>query len=94
SFKIEKANKIQQSLESVEHPTRQNMIDLQYANADEKRAIEARTKLQGRLDALLMELNGNDSIEDISDFKNDNGSDAERSIETSPEKTELSDGTK
>ena len=94
SFKIEKANKIQQSLESVEHPTRQNMIDLQYANADEKRAIEARTKLQGRLDVLLMELNGNDSIEDISDFKNDNGSDAEQSIEISPDNTVLRNGTK
>lgn len=56
--KIEKANKIQQSLESVEHPTRQNMIDLKYANADEKRAIETRKKLQGRLDALLAELSG------------------------------------
>lgn len=93
SFKIEKANKIQQSLESVEHPTRQNMIDLQYANADEKRAIAARTKLQGRLDALLMELKGNDSIEDISDFKNDNGSEAEQSIETSPDNTVLRNGT-
>ena len=93
SFKIEQANKIQQSLESVEHPTRQNMIDLQYANADEKSAIEARTKLQGRLDALLMELNGNGPIEDISDFKNDNGSEAEQSIETSPDNTVLSNGT-
>ena len=93
SEKIEKANKIQQSLESVDHPTRQNMIDLQYANADEKRAIEARTKLQGRLDALLMELNRNDSIEDISDFKNDNGSEAEQSIETSPDNTVLRNGT-
>ena len=62
--KIEKANKIQQSLESVECPTRQNMIDLQYANADEKRAIEAQTKLKSRLDALLKELGGNDTTED------------------------------
>ena len=88
SEKIEKANKIQQSLESVEHPTRQNMIDLQYANADEKRAIESRTKLQGRLNTLLKELSGN-----ISDIENDVVSDDEQSIETSPEKTELSDGT-
>lgn len=54
--KIEKANSIQSALEQVEHPTKQNMIDLQYANADEKRAIESRTKLQGRLDSLLDEL--------------------------------------
>ncbi|MBD5217966.1 MAG: protein phosphatase 2C domain-containing protein [Bacteroidales bacterium] len=73
SIKIEKANKIQQSLESVEHPTRQNMIDLQYANADEKRAIEARTKLQGRLDALLMELGDYGFTEDNSDLENDKG---------------------
>lgn len=55
--KIEKANRVQSSLEQVERPTKQNMIDLQYANADEKRAIESRTKLQGRLDNLLKELN-------------------------------------
>ncbi len=55
--KIEKANNIQSSLEQVEHLTKQNMIDLQYANADEKRAIENRTKLHGRLDNLLKELN-------------------------------------
>lgn len=93
SEKIEKANKIQQSLESVEHPTRQNIIDLQYANADEKRAIEARTKLQGRLDTLLKELSDNNSAEDNSDIENDVVSEDEQSIETSPEKTELSDGT-
>lgn len=70
SLKIEKANKIQQSLESVEHPTRQNMIDLQYANADEKRAIEARTKLQGRLDTLLKEFGDNNTTEYSSDMEN------------------------
>ena len=88
SVKIEKANKIQQSLESVEHPTRQNMIDLQYANADEKRAIESRTKLQGRLNTLLKELSGNNS-----DIENDVVSDDEQSIETSPDNTELRDET-
>ena len=67
--------------------------DLQYANADEKRAIEARTKLQGRLDTLLRELSGNNSAEDNSDIENDVVSEDEQSIETSPEKTELSDGT-
>lgn len=64
SAKIAKANNIQQSLEAVGTMTRQNMIDLQYANSDEKRAIEARTKLQSRLDTLLAELNGNDEDED------------------------------
>ena len=64
------------------------MIDLQYANADEKRAIESRTKLQGRLNTLLKELSGNNS-----DIENDVVSDDEQSIETYPEKTELSDGT-
>lgn len=64
SSKIEQANKTQQSLESVGTLTRQNMIDLQYANTDEKRAIEARTKLQSRLDTLLAELNGNDTDEE------------------------------
>lgn len=63
SAKISKANSIQQSLESVGTMTRQNKIDLQYANSDEKRAIEARTKLQSRLDSLLAELNGSDETE-------------------------------
>lgn len=92
SAKIEKANKIQQSLESVEHPTRQNMIDLQYANSDEKRAIEARTKLQGRLDTLLKELNGNDSTEDKSDVEY-TSSDDESSKETTLDENGLNDGT-
>ncbi len=64
SAKIAKANTIQRSLESVGTMTRQNMIDLQYANSDEKRAIEARTRLQSRLDALLAELNENDEDEE------------------------------
>ena len=93
SVKIEKANKIQQSLESVEHPTRQNMIDLQYANADEKRAIEARTKLQGRLDTLLKELSGDNSSEDASVNENVVIPEDEASDETSPDNTELSNGT-
>lgn len=54
--KIEKANSIQHSFDQIEHPTKQNMIDLQYAKADEKRSIESRTKLQGRLESLLKEL--------------------------------------
>ncbi|MDE6551884.1 MAG: protein phosphatase 2C domain-containing protein [Muribaculaceae bacterium] len=55
--KIGKANKIQQSLESIERPTRQNLIDLQYANADEKKAIEIGGKLMVRLEVLMKELN-------------------------------------
>lgn len=93
SVKIENANKIQQSLETVERPTRQNMIDLQYANADEKRAIESRTKLQGRLDTLLKELRRDNSAEDNSDKKNNVVPEDELSIETFPDNTELSDGT-
>lgn len=57
SAKIEQANKIQQSLEAEETLTKQAMIELHYANSDEKKAIEARTKLQERLDALQEELN-------------------------------------
>lgn len=83
SAKIAKANSIQQSLESVGSMTRQNMIDLQYANSDEKRAIETRTKLQSRLDTLMAELNDNDdesatesnndlSVEQSDGFSSDN----------------------
>ena len=93
SVKIEKANKIQQSLESVDHPTRQNMIDLQYANTDEKRAIEARTKLQGRLNSLLNEIGRDDSSEDNSDMGNSVVSEYRPSIEISDDNTELRDET-
>lgn len=68
--KIAKANKIQQALDMVEHPTKQNIIDLQYANADEKRAIESRSKLQGRLDTLLEELNSKSSQEEACEDNN------------------------
>lgn len=60
--KIEKANKIQQSVESVEFPTRQNLIALQYANTDEKRANESIEKLKVRLDSLMKEINDVNSI--------------------------------
>lgn len=93
SAKIEKASKIHQSLESIEHQTRQNMIDLQYANTDEKRAIATRTKLQGRLDTLLKELNGGNSIEDDSDIEKVVVSKDESSIETSTDNAGSSDGT-
>ncbi len=93
SVKIEKANKIQQSLESLERPTRQNMIDLQYANADEKRAIETRTKLQGRLDTLLKELSGDNFSEGNSENDNVVIPEDKASNETSLDNTELSNGT-
>lgn len=62
SAKIEQANEVQQSLESVEHPAREDVIALQYAYADEKRAIDARTKLQGRLELLKKELGEEESV--------------------------------
>lgn len=56
SAKIEQANKIQQRLETSESISNQDKIALHYANSDEKKAIEARIKLQERLDALQEEL--------------------------------------
>lgn len=56
---IAKCQHIQSSMENIERPTRQNMIDLQYANADEKRAIASKEKLESRLAALTSELTGN-----------------------------------
>lgn len=55
--KIIKAYNVQSSFEQIDEPTKQDMINLQYANADEQRAIQSRAKLQTRLDALLKELN-------------------------------------
>lgn len=55
SAKLKKAQDIQQSFESAEAMTQQEMIALQYANTDETRAIEMLTKLQGQLDALEKE---------------------------------------
>lgn len=92
SAKIAKANTIQQSLESVGAMTRQNMIDLQYANADEKRAIEARTKLQSRLDTLLAELNGNDEDDESATVSN-NDVPIEQSEESSSDNIQISDET-
>lgn len=92
SAKIEKANNIQQSLEGTGAMTRQDMIDLQYANADEKRAIETRTKLQGRLDSLLKELIGDDSEEDC-DSEQTKPSENKQSDEVSFNDTEVNHGT-
>lgn len=54
--KIRKAASIQESLESIKDPTKQNIIDLQYAKADEKSAIETRTNYLSQLDNLLKEM--------------------------------------
>lgn len=92
SAKIAKANNIQQSLEAVGTMTRQNMIDLQYANSDEKRAIEARTKLQSRLDTLLAELNGNDEDDESATVSN-NDVPIEQSEDSSSDNIQISDET-
>lgn len=92
SAKIAKANNIQQSLEAVGTMTRQHMIDLQYANSDEKRAIEARTKLQSRLDTLLAELNGNDEDDESATVSN-NDVPIEQSEESSSDNIQISDET-
>ena len=92
SAKIAKANSIQQSLESVGTMTRQNMIDLQYANSDGKRAIEARTKLQSRLDTLLAELNGND-VDEESETKSSDDVTTEQSLDYSSDNIQISDET-
>lgn len=92
SAKIAKANSIQQSLESIGTMTRQNMIDLQYANSDEKRAIEARTKLQSRLDTLLAELNGNE-VDEESETKSSDDVTTEQSLDYSSDNIQISDET-
>lgn len=92
SAKIAKANSIQQSLEAVGTMTRQNMIDLQYANSDAKRAIEARTKLQSRLDILLAELNGNDEDDESATISN-NDVPIEQSEDSSSDYIQISDET-
>lgn len=54
--KINEANKTQEKLESIDSPTKQNLIDLQYANKDYDRAIDERSRLQERLTTLKEEL--------------------------------------
>lgn len=61
--KISKAHQIQKLLVDVAQPTRQNQIDLQYANADEKRALENEEQLERRLEGLMRELRAMVSIE-------------------------------
>lgn len=94
SDKIDKANQIQESLQSVERLNKQNMIDLQYANADEKRAVENRNKLQGRLHALLTELNGEQRTEEGVDEQTDTVSQAEVSDVQIADITEAEEDTK
>lgn len=67
---IAKAHHIQSSLENLERPTRQNMIDLQYANADEKRALASKEKLEARLDSLKEEVSGKTNDEKVESFDN------------------------
>lgn len=55
SAKIERANAVQQSMDGMENPSRQDVIALQYANTDKKRAMDAKEKLQTRLDLLRQE---------------------------------------
>ncbi len=53
---ISRANSILLSFKNIENPTRQNVIDCQYAQADEKRALESKGKLESRLENLQSEL--------------------------------------
>lgn len=84
--KIQKANRMQENLGNIANPTRQNMIDLQYANADEKRALETKEKLEGRLNSLKQELTpGEDSKAKVTQPREDNhveNSDAHQDSET------------
>ena len=64
--KISKAHQIQMSLVDVAQLTRQNQIDPQYANDDEKRGLKVLERLQGRLDGLMTELYGNSrNVEEV-----------------------------
>lgn len=80
---IAKAHQVMSSMENIERPTRQNMIDLQYANADEKRALASKEKLEGRLASLQAELSGVNTHSP----ENDNQSD----IQENPTATETLD---
>ena len=55
NWKINEANRIQENLGSIDSPTKQNLIDLQYANKDYNRAIDERSRLQIRLDIIKKE---------------------------------------
>lgn len=78
---IAKAHQIQASMENIEHPTRQNMIDLQYANADEKRALASKEKLESRIASLQTELSNN-STDESTDFTKANDEDANDASDT------------
>lgn len=51
------AEQIKHTVESIDSPTQQDLIEQQYADIDIRRASENRIKLQRRLDALSDELN-------------------------------------
>lgn len=54
--KIKEANILQESLESIPTPTKQDLINLQYARKDESNAFEERNRLQEKLELLKTEL--------------------------------------
>lgn len=78
---IANSHKVQSSMENIEHPTRQNMIDLQYANADEKRALASKEKLESRIASLQTELSNN-STDESTDFTKANDEDANDASDT------------
>ncbi|MCH5225134.1 MAG: protein phosphatase 2C domain-containing protein [Muribaculaceae bacterium] len=54
--KIEASNKDVEALEAIPSPTPQNLIDLQYAQKDNQRALEEKSRLLERLTAMKEEL--------------------------------------
>lgn len=83
---IAKAKNIQSSLENIERPTRQNMIDLQYANADEKRAIASKEKLESRLASLKSDVAGEEEV--VSDTSSEEDSNDNLLVEESQNEAE------
>lgn len=89
---IVKAKNIQSSLENIERPTRQNMIDLQYANADEKRAIASKEKLESRLASLKSEGAGEEEV--VSDTSSEEDSNDNLPAEESQNEAEAQESNK
>lgn len=89
---IVKAKNIQSSLENIERPTRQNMIDLQYANADEKRAIASKEKLESRLASLKSEVAGEEEV--VSDTSSEEDSNDNLPAEESQNEAEAQESNK
>lgn len=89
---IAKAKNVQSSLENIERPTRQNMIDLQYANADEKRAIASKEKLESRLASLKSEVAGEEEV--VSDTSSEEDSNDNLPAEESQNEAEAQESNK